>query len=258
VNGGYYQGNQVPEDVRNLPVAVPVGTQTLHAAGLGYAIKYRQRDEVVMVFFGDGATSEGDFHEAMNFAGVFQTPVVFVCQNNHWAISVPREHQTRSKTLAQKAIAYGIPSIQVDGNDPLAVYIAAQEAVNRARSGDGPGMIECVTYRLSLHTTADDPSHYRTDEEVEEWEKRDPFIRFQKYLIDKGLLSEEDIDSLETEIKAEIQEAVDSAEEQMKVLSHEPLSMFDYIFAEMPPFLEEQRSELKALIGEQAETGGEA
>jgi pyruvate dehydrogenase E1 component alpha subunit len=245
VYGGYFQGNQVSEDLRNLPVAVPVSTQTLHAVGLSYAIKYRETDEVVMVFFGDGATSEGDFHEAMNFAGVFQTPVIFVCQNNQWAISVPREHQTRSKTLAQKALAYGMPGIQVDGNDPLAVYAAAQEAVNRARSGDGPTMIECITYRLSLHTTADDPTRYRTDEEVEEWEKRDPIPRFQKYLINKGLLSEEEISSLEEEIAAEIKEAVERAEKRMQELKGEALSMFDHMYAEMPPYLQEQRKELE-------------
>jgi pyruvate dehydrogenase E1 component alpha subunit len=245
VYGGYFQGNQVAEGLRNLPVAVPVSTQTLHAVGLSYAIKYREKDEVVMVFFGDGATSEGDFHEAMNFAGVFQTPVIFVCQNNQWAISIPREHQTRSKTLAQKALAYGMPGIQVDGNDPLAVYTAAQEAVNRARSGDGPTMIECITYRLSLHTTADDPTRYRTDEEVEEWEKRDPIPRFQKYLIDKGLLSEEEISSLEEEITTEIKEAVGRAEKRMQELKDEALSMFDHMYAEMPPYLQEQQEELE-------------
>ena len=127
-----------------------------------------------MTFFGDGATSQGDFHEGLNFAGVFQVPVIFVCQNNHWAISIPRSKQTRSKTLAQKALAYGIPGIQVDGNDILAAYVAAKEAVDRARAGDGPTLIECVTYRLAMHTTADDPKRYRSEEEVEQWRKRDP------------------------------------------------------------------------------------
>ncbi len=250
VYGGFFQGNQLPEGVHNLPVAVPVGTQTLHAAGLAYAIKYRGDESAVMVYFGDGATSEGDFHEAMNFAGVFQTPVVFVCQNNQYAISIPREHQTRSKTLAQKALAYGLPGMQVDGNDILAVYVAAQEAVERARSGEGATMIECLTYRLSLHTTADDPTRYRSEEEVEQWEKRDPIPRFQNYLQEKDLLTDQKIGDLEEEIEEQIQQAVDRAEEQMKELEAEALSMFDHIYAEMPPYLEEQRQALEEVLAE--------
>ena len=180
---GFDEGGRIPDDRNDLPISVPVGSQILHAVGLAWAIKYRGKDEVVMTFFGDGATSEGDFHEAMNFAGVFQTPVVFVCQNNQWAISIPRSKQTRSETLAQKALAYGMPGIQVDGNDVLAVYAAASEAVERARSGGGPTLIECVTYRLAMHTTADDPKRYRTDAEVEEWRRKDPITRFQNYLM---------------------------------------------------------------------------
>jgi pyruvate dehydrogenase E1 component alpha subunit len=242
--GGYLQGNRLSEDVHTLPVSIPVGTQVLHAAGIAYAIKVRGKDDVAMAFFGDGATSEGDFYEALNFAGVFQAPAVFVCQNNQWAISVPRAHQTAAKTLAQKALGAGIPGIQVDGNDVLAVYVAAREAVERARAGGGPTMVENVTYRLSLHTTADDPSVYRDEEEVKKWEKREPIPRFQKYLVGKGLLSEETIASLEEEIKAEIQQAVDRAEKQMEELSGEALTMFDHIYAEMPPYLQEQRDEL--------------
>lgn len=254
--GGYYQGNRVPEDLYALPTAIPVGTQILHAAGIAYGIKVRGEDEVAMGFFGDGATSEGDFHEALNFAGVFQVPAVFVCQNNQWAISIPRSHQTAAKTLAQKALAAGIPGIQVDGNDVLAVYVAAQEAVDRARAGDGPTMIENVTYRLSLHTTADDPSVYRDEEEVEKWEKREPVPRFQQYLMDKGLLSEDKVESLEEEIKAEIQEAVERAEERMEELSGEPLTMFDHIYAEMPPYLQEQRDELARELEEKEAHNG--
>jgi pyruvate dehydrogenase E1 component alpha subunit len=239
--GGFMRGGEIDEDVKNLPVAVPVGTQMLHAAGIGYAIKYRERDDVAMTFFGDGATSEGDFHEALNFAGVFQTPTIFVCQNNQYAISIPRTHQTRSQTLAQKALAYGVPGIQVDGNDILAVYVAAQEAVDRARAGDGPTLLENVTYRLSVHTTADDPTRYREDEEVEKWQKRDPISRFQIYLKEKGLLSDDDLEALEEEVKAEIADAVDHAEALMDEYSDEALSMFDHLYAEMPPYLEEQR-----------------
>jgi len=246
---GYNEGGEIAPDLNNLPVAIPVGSQTLHAVGLSYAMKYREKKQVAMVFFGDGATSEGDFHEALNFAGVFQTPTIFVCQNNHWAISVPRSRQTRSKTLAQKALAYGVPGIQVDGNDVLAVYSAAKEAVERARSGEGPTMIECITYRMSVHTTADDPKRYRKEEEVEEWVKRDPLIRFQTYLKNKGLISDDQIDTLEEEIKAEIKAAVDQTEKRMEELG-DPLAMFEHLFAELPPYLQEQRQELKLELQE--------
>jgi TPP-dependent pyruvate/acetoin dehydrogenase alpha subunit len=214
---------------------------------VAYGLKFCGQNQIAMTFFGDGATSEGDFHEAMNFAGVFQTPVVFVCQNNQWAISIPRANQTRSETLAQKAIAYGIPSVQVDGNDILAVYTAAKEAADRARSGEGPTMMENVTYRLSVHTTADDPTRYRTDEEVEEWIKRDPINRFQKYLVKKGVLSEAQIDTLEEEIKAEIKDGEKRFEEQSGKLG-DPLDMFNHVFAELPATLQEQRDEVSRNI----------
>jgi pyruvate dehydrogenase E1 component alpha subunit len=242
--GGYNEGAQGQDgNCKNLPVAIPVGTQVLHAVGVGWSIKYRGKKNVVMTFFGDGGTSQGDFHEGMNYAGVYQLPVVFVCQNNQWAISVPRSKQTRSKTLAQKAIAYGFPGIQVDGNDVLAVYAAAKEAADRARSGEGPTLIECVTYRMRMHTTADDPKRYRKEEEVKAWEKRDPITRFQKYLKNKDLLSDERVKKIEDEIKGEIQKSVDKAEEQMKAFT-DPLSMFDHVYADPPPNLKEQRKEL--------------
>ena len=155
---GYLEGAQPAPDQRDLPVSIPVATQIPHAVGLAYAAQYRGDDAVVMTYFGDGATSEGDFHEALNFAGVWHVPVIFVCQNNQWAISVPLKKQTHSRTIAEKALAYGFPGIQVDGNDVLAVYAAGREAVARARTGDGPTLIECVTYRLGMHTTADDPT----------------------------------------------------------------------------------------------------
>jgi len=254
VYGGYNEGGAIPDDVNSLPVSVPVGTQTLHAAGLGYAMKYRKQNLVTMCFFGDGATSEGDFHEALNFAAVFQTPVVYVCQNNHWAISIPRSKQTRSKTLAQKALAYGMPGMQVDGNDILAVYAAAKEAVDRARSGGGPTLLECLTYRLSVHTTADDPKRYRTDAEVEEWLKRDPITRFQKYLKDKGLFDDEKIKSVEEQVNAEIKAAEKRWEERMR-FTVDPLDMFEYAYAELPPNLIAQREELREhLLGKKGET----
>lgn len=255
VYGGFYQGNEVPEDSRDLLVSVPVGTQPLHAVGIAYGIKYEGKDDLAVTFFGDGATSEGDFHEALNFSGVYQTPTLFVCQNNQWAISVPRQKQTKSETLAQKAVAYGIPGLQVDGNDVLAVYAAAKEAAERARNGGGPTLIENVTYRLSVHTTADDPTKYRDEEEVKEWEKKDPLPRFQNYLKEKGYLTDEDIEGLEEEIKAEIQEAVDKAETRMKELEDEALSMFEHHYAEMPPYLEEQRQELKDELEKESDNG---
>lgn len=248
-HGGFNEGDPEERERNDLPVAVPVASQVLHAVGLAWSIKYRKQKDVALTFFGDGATSEGDFHEGMNFAGVYQVPVVFVCQNNQWAISVPRSKQSRSKTLAQKALAYGMPGIQVDGNDILAVYAAAKEAVDRARSGKGPTMIECLTYRMMMHTTADDPKRYRTDEEVQDWEKKDPLVRFQKYLKDKKLLSDDQIESVENEVKDQIQKDVDRAETLMKEFT-DPMTMFDHVYAEMPPTLQEQKNELLQEVGE--------
>jgi TPP-dependent pyruvate/acetoin dehydrogenase alpha subunit len=237
---GYNEGAAIPEDAHDLPIAIPVGTQIPHAVGIGYAARYRDSGQVAIAFFGDGATSEGDFHEAMNFAGVFRTPTLFLCQNNQWAISVPREHQTRSRTLAQKALAYGIPGLQVDGNDVLAVYAATAEAAERARGGEGPTLIECVTYRLSVHTTADDPSKYRDEAEVEEWKRRDPIPRFQRYLRERDLLGEEEVAGLEKEIEGEIEEAWEAAQGEMERLG-DPLELFAHTYAELPPYLQEQR-----------------
>jgi pyruvate dehydrogenase E1 component alpha subunit len=245
-NNGYSEGGVISEEMRNLPVSIPVGSQILHAVGLAWAIRYRGRKEVAMAFFGDGATSEGDFHEGLNFAGVFQVPAVFVCQNNQWAISIPRDKQTRSRTIAQKAVAYGIPGVQVDGNDILAVYLAAQEAISRARSGEGPTLIECVTYRMSLHTTADDPRRYREEHEVERWKQKDPLRRFQRFLKARNLIDDAAIKALETELAEVIQKAVETAEAQMKRFT-DPLKMFDHVYAERPEHLAHQ---LRALSRE--------
>lgn len=237
---GYNEGAAIPEDNHDLPFAVPVASQLPHAVGLGYAAKYHQRDEVSIVFFGDGATSEGDFHEALNFAGVLQTPTIFLCQNNQWAISLPRDKQTKSKTLAQKGLAYGMPCLQVDGNDVFAVYTAVAEAAERARNGGGPTMIECLTYRLSIHTTADDPTKYRDQEEVERWEQRDPVPRLQHYLSEQGIVPDEDVESMENEIKEEINQAWKDTESRIEALDG-PEMMFDYIYSERPAYLEAQR-----------------
>src|SRR5881628_1591426 len=240
---GQLEGGQPALDQHDLPITIPVATQLPHAVGLAYAAQYRGDDVVVMAYFGDGATSEGDFHEALNFAGVWHVPVVFVCQNNQWAISVPLKKQTNSKTIAQKALGYGLPGIQVDGNDVLAVYAASREAVARARAGEGPTLIECVTYRLGVHTTADDPTKYRTAEEVAEWERKDPLTRFAAYLKKKRLLE----DGLEERVDAEIAEAVRRFE---ATPPPDPLLVFDHVYAEMPPHLRAQREELARWLRE--------
>ena len=183
---GYAEGMRVPDGVRDLPLCIPIASQIPHAVGLACASRYKGEDSVTMVYFGDGASSHGDCQEAMNFAGVFQAPLVFFCLNNQWAISLPRAKQTHARTLAQKAIAYGFPGIQVDGNDVLACYVATREAVDRARRGEGPTLIEALTYRLSLHTTADDPTKYRDEAEVKAWEAREPLPRFRRYLEAQG------------------------------------------------------------------------
>lgn len=256
-NAGYNEGAAIPDDQYTLPIAIPVASQLPHAVGIAYAMKVRGEERVAMTFFGDGATSEGDFHEAMNLAAVFRTPLVFVCQNNQWAISVPRARQTRSKTLAQKALAYDMPAIQVDGNDVLAVYSAAKEAVERARGGDGPTMIECVTYRMSVHTTADDPSKYRDEKEVEEWAERDPIERFQKYLAGKDLLSEDDVQTIEEEIGAEIEDAWETVKAEIDELG-DPLVMFDHVYAELPPNMAESREIFEAARSRQGGGGRSA
>jgi TPP-dependent pyruvate/acetoin dehydrogenase alpha subunit len=243
---GREEGNVLPKDQRDLPVNIPVASQLPHAVGLAMAAKIRHDPCAVLVYFGDGATSEGDFHEACNFAGVFQVPVVFLCQNNHYAISVPRERQTRARTLAQKAIAYGFDGIQVDGNDLLAVYVATRDALARAKAGKGPTLIECVTYRLSMHTTADDPSRYRQKAEEEEWQKHDPIPRFRGYLQGKGLWDEAWQAELEREVDAEIRRAVEEAEADREF---DPADMLDYVFATKPPYLKAQQEELRAALG---------
>jgi pyruvate dehydrogenase E1 component alpha subunit len=238
---GYLEGGQPAPDQHDLPMTIPVATQLPHAVGLAYAAQYRGDDAVVMAYCGDGATSEGDFHEALNFAGVWHVPVVFVVQYNQWAISVPLKKQTHSRTLAQKALAYGFPGIQVDGNDVLAVYAASREAVDRARAGGGPTLVECVTYRLGVHTTADDPSRYRSTEEVEAWARKDPLTRFSAYLEKKNLLAPD----LEQQVDEEIARAVRAFEATPPA---DPLAIFDHAYAAMPPHLRAERAEMEARL----------
>ena len=253
---GFNEAGEIPPEINSMPISVPVGSQILHAVGLAWAMKYRGTDDVAVAFFGDGATSQGDFHEGLNFAAVFDSPAIFVCQNNQWAISIPRSAQTRSKTLAQKAIAYGMPGIQVDGNDILAVYAASEEAIARARAGQGPTLIECVTYRMSVHTTADDPKRYRKDEEVEVWKKRDPLIRFKRYLEQKKVMTGDQFKKIEEEIQAEIQTAIDRAEAQMKEMT-DPMLMFDHLYADLPPYLSAQKQTFSHLVkGDQEDDHG--
>jgi TPP-dependent pyruvate/acetoin dehydrogenase alpha subunit len=210
--------------VQFTPVYVPLGVNVTNAVGSAMTDAYGNTDTVSLAYIGDGSTSQGDFHEALNFAGVFDTPAVILCQNNQWAISVPSHRQTAAETFAQKATAHGVPHERVDGNDVFAVYEKTREAVERARSGDGPTFIECVTYRMVEHNTADEESIYRTDEEVEYWADRDPVDRFREYLRDVGLLTEATIESIQEAAEREVQEVVDRAR---AVPRSDPQRMFD-------------------------------
>jgi len=227
-----------------MPVSIPVGTQTLHGAGIGMAMEHRDEDNAVITYHGDGATSEGDFHEALNFAGVRDAHSIFMCQNNQYAISLSVDDQTNSETIAQKALAYGIDGIQVDGNDILAVIKAVREALEKARNGN-PVLIEAVTYRLEDHTTSDDSTRYRDEEEVEKWKKHDPIKRFREYLewID---VWDEELESFEEEAERKIQEASEEAIEAEEPGFDE---MFDYVYDEMPDELEKQKKQLKQDLG---------
>ncbi|MBZ0273339.1 pyruvate dehydrogenase (acetyl-transferring) E1 component subunit alpha [bacterium] len=251
---GYEEGNYKIAE-RNFPLAIPIGTHVPHAVGLAYARRHLgDKDFAVVTTMGDGATSEGDFHEAMNFAAVWDAPVVFICHNNQWAISVPRKKQTRSETIAQKAIAYGMPGLQVDGNDVLAMYKASKDALEHARAGKGPYFIEAVTYRLMMHTTADDPKKYRDEEEVKKWWKRDPNTRFRIYLENKKLWDEKKEDALQKEVKDEIEGMV---KEMEAVTEFKPDLGFDHVFAESVPYIERQRKEfLDALPLQRGESDG--
>jgi pyruvate dehydrogenase E1 component alpha subunit len=252
--GGHELGCTVPEGINDLPFAVPIATQCQYAMGIAWGCKLRNDSTVCACFVGDGGTSQGDFHESLNFAAVFHVPLVMVVQNNHWAISLPRHKQTASQTIAQKAIAYGLDAIQVDGNDILAVIVAAREAVEKARTGGGPSLIEAVTYRLAMHTTADDPRKYRSDEEVAEWQARDPLPRFRDYLRRKKLLD----DQTESATEEEIRKALDEAIEKYEKYRHDPYELFKYMYEEMTPELQRQMAELKEHLEGQVPAPGAA
>ncbi|ADB61876.1 pyruvate dehydrogenase (acetyl-transferring) E1 component, alpha subunit [Haloterrigena turkmenica DSM 5511] len=247
---GHEDGNAALAEIDVFPLNISIGGHLPHAVGWSWAAKLNDDERASVVHFGDGATSEGDFHEAMNFAGVFDTPTIFVCNNNQWAISIARENQTASATIAQKADAYGFEGVQVDGMDPLASYVvtgAAREKAIAARSGDDgrprPTLIEAVQYRYGAHTTADDPSVYRDDEEVERWRERDPIDRFETYLRNRGVLDDERIETIESEIEATLEELVDRAESA----EADPRGIFEHAYDEPTPRLEAQREDLEAL-----------
>ncbi|MBC8422671.1 pyruvate dehydrogenase (acetyl-transferring) E1 component subunit alpha [bacterium] len=250
---GCEEGNAVlPAEKRVLPISIIIATQNLQAVGLGYAMKYKGDQGAVVSLMGDGATSEGDFHEAMNFASVWRAPVVFISQNNQWAISVPREKQMNSRTIAQKGFAYDMPCIQVDGNDALAMHVAMTEALERARAGEGPTFIEAVTYRLMMHTTADDPRKYRSEAEENEWWEKEPIKRFRAYLEQKGLWDDKREDTLHAEIKAQIDADVKEFESRT---DFKPDAPFDYVYADEHPEIETQRAEFLEAISKEANHG---
>ena len=240
---GDERGMKSPPNVNNFPIAIPVGTQMIHAAGAAWAAKLRKTSQICITYFGDGATSKGDFHEAMNFAGVFNLPVIFFCENNQFAISVPRPKQTHSETIAQKAIAYGFEGVQIDGMDIFAVYKATKEAFEKARTGKGPTLIEAFTYRLCDHSTSDDASRYRSKEEVESWAKKDGIERLEKHMRKKGLLD----DTYKEKVLKQSQEAVEkSVTEFEKITPPDPKDMFKYVYAEMT---QQQIEEMHDILG---------
>jgi 2-oxoisovalerate dehydrogenase E1 component alpha subunit len=239
--GGDERGNRFAGQPHDFPYCVPVGSQAPHAAGVAYAFKLRKEPRVAVCLFGDGATSKGDVWEAMNFAGVHKLPVVFVANNNQWAISVPLRLQTASETLAQKAIAAGFTGEQVDGNDVVAVRAAAEAAIDHARTGRGPVFIEAVTYRLSDHTTADDAARYRPPEEVQARWKEEPIARLRSYLVSQKAWGKSD----EEQLAAECQQRVEAAVERYLANGpRAPETMFDHLYAQLPRAYAGQRQEL--------------
>ncbi|MFA6801071.1 MAG: pyruvate dehydrogenase (acetyl-transferring) E1 component subunit alpha [Acholeplasmataceae bacterium] len=248
----YWYGNEwgshFNDDVRVLPVNIIIGSQINHGAGLAYASKISKKNEVVLATIGDGGTSHGEFYEGLNFAASYDAPLVVVIQNNQYAISTPRKKATKANTLAQKAVAFGIPGIQVDGNDILAMYVATKTAVDYAREGKGPVLIEAYTYRMGPHTTSDDPSIYRSKEEEENWAGKDPLIRFKKYLMDKKYLTEAKATKLEDEKTAYVTEIFKKVEAEGGNV--ELLDIFKYTYEEMTPQLKEQYETYKQFLDE--------
>ncbi|MDR7871162.1 MAG: pyruvate dehydrogenase (acetyl-transferring) E1 component subunit alpha [Tissierellaceae bacterium] len=245
----YWYGNEwgsyTAEDVRVLPISVPIASQLQHATGIAMANNIKGEKSVAVGYVGDGGTSEGDFHEALNFAAVFNAPVVFVVQNNQYAISTHSSIQTISENFALKAVAYGMRGILVDGNDILAMYAATKEAIERARNGEGPTLIEAYTYRLGAHTTSDDPTKYRENEEVEAWKEKDPILRFEIYLKNKGILTDEWKEKTLDELEKDVMSTFESIENKSDT---EIDDIFKYHYETMPPQLEEQLNEYKSFL----------
>ena len=244
------KGRQMPvhysfADLRLFSVSSPISTQVIQATGASLASKIRKEKDVSIAYFGDGGTSENDFHTGLTFAGAMKTPTIFICTNNQLAISVPCSKQTGAKRFADKAIGYGMPGIAVDGNDVLAVYKATKEAADRARRGDGPTMIECVTFRMGPHSSSDDPTRYRDEAVYEARKKRDPIDRFRQYLSDKKILSAKQDESLVTDLKAILADAVERAEKQPPPQIED---LFNDVYAELTPQLIRQR---EAMLEEQ-------
>lgn len=245
------RGRQMPchpgsRAARYVTMSSCIGTQLPHATGMAMAAQRLRDGHVIAGYMGDGATSEGDFHVALNFAGVFRAPVVFVCQNNQWAISTPVSQQTATPTMAEKALAYGLPAVRCDGNDVLACYVAMRALVARARRGEGPQFLEALTYRVSAHSSSDDPSRYRDESVTAVWrEARCPLVRFRAFLLGRGLLSAEGDSALREELDAEVR-AVITAEESV---APPPLrSLIEDVFAQVPPHLAEQLAEVAAAL----------
>lgn len=240
------KGRQMPchysfGNVNYAPVSSPIGTQCIEAVGVAMGMKIRKKPHLAICYFGDGGTSSNDFHAGMNFAGVMKAPTIFFCQNNQWAISLPVSKQTASETIAAKAVAYGMPGVRVDGNDVLAVYQATLEAAERARAGKGPTLIEAVTYRMGPHSTSDDPTRYRADNEVTSWKERDPIERLRKYMEQGIEWTQEDDDKMWEEARAEVSAAAQNAE---RVPAPPLNSLFEDVYEQLPWMLKEQKAEL--------------
>lgn len=247
LRGGWHCGYD-PAATRVAPQCTPLATQTIHAAGMADALRRKGKDAVVMAFIGDGGTSEGDFHEAVNYAAVLKAPVVFFIQNNRYAISVPLSRQTAAPALAYKGVGYGVPSEQVDGNDLVAVLSVLQAAVDHARSGKGPFLVEAHTYRMEAHTNADDATRYREQSEVDEWMSTDPLSRLETYLRGRDLLSDEDVKSATAEAEALAAEVRAGMNADVEA---DPMELFDHVFAHPTPQLLEQRAQLAAELNSQ-------
>jgi len=240
---GFEDGMKIQEDINDFTLCITIGSQAVHAVGAAMAASIQKKKQAVLVYFGDGGSSEGEVHEAMNFAGVFKAPVVFICCNNQWAISLPRKKQTAAETLAQRAIGYGFEGIQVDGNDVLAMYAVTKKALDKARAGKGPTLIEAYTYRMEMHTTADDPTRYRSKKEVAFWKLRDPVDRMRKYLEKKKLWNKKQEEQLTKEVEAQVIKAVEEAEKYPAPKAEE---MFKYVYKDIPVELQQQMRDANA------------